>query len=45
VDAIRSKAEEVKGKRLHLTKGVHLVFDHARLPIRQALYFDVEDGG
>jgi glycerol-3-phosphate dehydrogenase len=44
VDAVRSKAEVVKGKRLHLTKGVHLVFDHARLPIRQALYFDVEDG-
>lgn len=44
VDTVRSKAEVVKGKRLHLTKGVHLVFDHQRLPIRQALYFDVEDG-
>jgi glycerol-3-phosphate dehydrogenase len=44
VDHVRSKAEEVKGKRLHLTKGVHLVFDHQRLPIRQALYFDVPDG-
>ena len=44
VDTIRSKAEEVKGKRLHLTKGIHLVFDHARLPIRQSVYFDVKDG-
>lgn len=44
VDRVRSKAEEVKGKRLHLTKGVHLVFDHQRLPIKQALYFDVPDG-
>lgn len=44
VDRVRSTAEEVKGKRLHLTKGIHLVFDHGRLPVRQALYFDVEDG-
>jgi glycerol-3-phosphate dehydrogenase len=44
VDTIRSKAEEIKGKRLHLTKGIHLVFDHERLPIRQSVYFDVEDG-
>lgn len=43
VDHVRSTAETVKGKRLHLTKGVHLVFAHERLPIRQALYFDVED--
>ena len=44
VDTIRAKAEVVKGKRLHLTKGIHLVFDHARLPIRQSIYFDVEGG-
>ncbi|MCF8258413.1 MAG: glycerol-3-phosphate dehydrogenase/oxidase [Flavobacteriales bacterium] len=44
VDRVRSLAEEVNGKRLHLTKGVHLVFSHERLPIRQALYFDVEGG-
>jgi glycerol-3-phosphate dehydrogenase len=44
VDRVRSTAEEVKGKRLHLTKGIHLVFDHDWLPVRQALYFDVEDG-
>lgn len=44
VDNVRSKDEEVKGKRLHLTKGVHLVFDRARFPLRQAVYFDVPDG-
>lgn len=44
VDRVRSTAEEVRGRRLHLTKGVHLVFDHERIPIRQALYFDVADG-
>ncbi|MDF2663682.1 MAG: dependent oxidoreductase, partial [Paenibacillus sp.] len=31
VDRVRSQDHEVKGKRLLLTKGVHLVVDHARL--------------
>lgn len=44
VDRVRSKDQEVKGKRLHLTKGIHLVFDHSRFPLRQAVYFDVPDG-
>lgn len=44
VDRVRSKDETVQGKRLHLTKGVHLVFDHERFPLRQAVYFDVPDG-
>lgn len=44
VDNIRGKDEEVKGKRLHLTKGIHLVFDRERFPLRQAVYFDVSDG-
>lgn len=44
VDRVRSKDQEVKGKRLHLTKGIHLVFDHLRFPLRQAVYFDVPDG-
>lgn len=44
VDHVRGKDAEVKGKRLHLTKGVHLVFDHERLPLQQAIYFDVADG-
>lgn len=44
VDNVRGKDEKVKGKRLHLTKGIHLVFDRARFPLRQAVYFDVSDG-
>jgi glycerol-3-phosphate dehydrogenase len=44
VDAVRSKDDAVKGKRLHLTKGIHLVFDRDRFPLKQAVYFDVEDG-
>jgi len=44
VDEIRKKDEKVKGKRLHLTKGVHLVFDHKKLPLKQSVYFDVSDG-
>ncbi|MEL7001758.1 MAG: FAD-dependent oxidoreductase, partial [Bacteroidota bacterium] len=28
----------------HLTKGVHLVVPHDKLPIKQAIYFDVPDG-
>jgi len=44
VDNVRGKDEEVEGKRLHLTKGIHLVFDRERFPLRQAVYFDVADG-
>lgn len=44
VDQVRSNDHEVRGKKLILTKGVHLVVDHARLPIRQSAYFDVPDG-
>lgn len=44
VDNVRSVDDAVKGKRLHLTKGVHLVFDRERFPLQQAVYFDVADG-
>jgi len=44
VDTVRTKDGKVKGKRLHLTKGVHLVFDYDRLPLSQSVYFDVSDG-
>ncbi len=44
VDTIRSKDEKVRGKHLHLTKGVHLVVAHEKLPVQQAVYFDVFDG-
>ncbi len=44
VDELREINHSKKGKQLHLTKGVHLVVDKKRLPITQAIYFDVEDG-
>lgn len=44
VDELRSANNSNKGKRLHLTKGVHLVFPHEKLPVKQSVYFDVPDG-
>ncbi|WP_422615017.1 glycerol-3-phosphate dehydrogenase/oxidase [Cohnella caldifontis] len=44
VDVIREMDKSRKGKTLRLTKGVHLVFDQSRFPLRQAVYFDVPDG-
>ncbi|MCS6933960.1 MAG: glycerol-3-phosphate dehydrogenase/oxidase [Chitinophagales bacterium] len=44
VDLLRKKDNSLQGKRLQLTKGVHLVFPHEKLPVRQAIYFDVPDG-
>ncbi|MFT9850388.1 glycerol-3-phosphate dehydrogenase/oxidase [Aneurinibacillus sp. REN35] len=44
VDKIREKDGSKKGKRLHLTKGIHLVIDGKRFPLRQSVYFDTPDG-
>lgn len=44
VDELRTVNNSKKGKRLHLTKGVHLVFPHKKLPVKQSVYFDVPDG-
>ncbi|PWL40061.1 glycerol-3-phosphate dehydrogenase [Flagellimonas aquimarina] len=44
VDELRSVNNSKKGKRLHLTKGVHLVFPREKLPVKQSVYFDVPDG-
>lgn len=44
VDQLRKNDNSLKGKSLHLTKGVHIVVPHGRLPLRQAVYFDVPDG-
>ncbi len=44
VDSLRSVNQSLKGKRLQLTKGVHLVFPHEKLPVKQSVYFDVPDG-
>ncbi|KOP67107.1 glycerol-3-phosphate dehydrogenase [Bacillus sp. FJAT-18019] len=43
-DLVRFKERSLDGKQLLLTKGVHLVVDHAKLPIRQAVYFNVPGG-
>ncbi len=44
VDELRSVNNSKKGKRLHLTKGVHLVFPREKLPVKQSVYFDIPDG-
>ncbi len=44
VDLLRKEDNSLKGKRLQLTKGVHIVFSYEKLPLVQAAYFDVGDG-
>ena len=44
VDTLREKDHSKKGKFLQLTKGIHLVFDGVRFPMKQAVYFDMPDG-
>ncbi|WNR47156.1 glycerol-3-phosphate dehydrogenase/oxidase [Paenibacillus roseipurpureus] len=44
VDTLREMDHSKHGKTLHLTKGVHLVFDQSRFPLGQAIYFDTPDG-
>jgi glycerol-3-phosphate dehydrogenase len=44
VDLLRKKDNSLYGKRLHLTKGVHIVVPFERLPLQQAAYFDVSEG-
>jgi glycerol-3-phosphate dehydrogenase len=44
VDELRIINQSRTGKRLHLTKGVHIVVPHQKFPVQQAIYFDVEDG-
>lgn len=44
VDELRTVNNSKKGKRLHLTKGVHLVFPYEKLPVKQSVYFDIPDG-
>ncbi|WP_328703104.1 glycerol-3-phosphate dehydrogenase/oxidase [Alkalihalobacterium elongatum] len=43
VDTLRVKDNSKKGKYLYLTKGVHLVIDGGRFPLKQAVYFDTEN--
>lgn len=44
VDELRYENNSLQGKQLYLTKGVHLVFPYEKLPVKQAVYFDVPDG-
>lgn len=44
VDELRALDNSIKRRRLHLTKGVHIVVPYHKLPLQQAVYFDVEDG-
>jgi len=44
VDTLRKKNNSLSGKRLHLTKGVHIVVPYDRLPLKQCVYFDIADG-
>lgn len=44
VDNIRKKNQSFQGKRLHPTKGVHVVIPHEKFPVQQSIYFDVPDG-
>jgi len=44
VDELRLVNKSKTGKRLHLTKGVHLVVPFEKLPVKQSVYFDIPDG-
>lgn len=44
VDELRKQDASLQGKHLFLSKGVHIVVPHERLPVKQAVYFDVPDG-
>jgi len=43
VDLLQAKAGTQNGKKLRLTKGIHLVFDRKTFPLSQAIYFDTPD--
>jgi glycerol-3-phosphate dehydrogenase len=43
VDELDTLDDKDQGNKLLVTKGVHLVFDGNRLPLKQAVYFDAPD--
>lgn len=43
VDELREKDGSKHGKMLILSKGVHIVIDQSRFPLKQAVYFDTSD--
>ncbi len=43
VDTLRvKKGGRLSNRKLHLTKGVHIVVPYQKLPLKQSVYFDVE---
>jgi glycerol-3-phosphate dehydrogenase len=44
VDEVRKKDYSINNKKLRHTKGVHIVIDQAKFPLKQAVYFDTMDG-
>ena len=45
VDLLRKADNSLIGKRLQLTKGVHVVVPYEKLPIQQSIYFDNPEDG
>ncbi len=43
VDLLRKKDNSLKGKKLHLTKGIHIVVSRQKFNLSHAIYFDVGD--
>src|SRR5205823_4480418 len=43
VDEVRRRAGALAGVRLHLTRGIHLVVPHARLPVRHIVVMQARD--
>jgi len=44
VDVLRKKDGSMTKRKLHLTKGIHIVIPHDKFPLSQTVYFDVPDG-
>ncbi|HWL13675.1 MAG TPA: glycerol-3-phosphate dehydrogenase/oxidase [Ureibacillus sp.] len=44
VDEVRKMDKVANKKTIRHTKGVHIVLDQEKLPLKQAVYFDTEDG-
>lgn len=44
VDELRASDHSKQGKTMHLTKGVHIVIDGSKFPLKNPVYFDVPDG-
>lgn len=44
VEEVRDFDYSRYSKKLHLSKGIHIVFDKSVFPLQQAIYFDTPDG-